>query len=441
MNQLLKRSHLIAPEVGSGNSCSNEQDAHTGLLPQAGSPRPTLRLVRILVVATKLPWPPVDGGRLVLWRTLEALANAGHEIVVVACSQADAAICAGGSPLPVTSSVVLHPVAIDKPNYIAVVLRSLLAGVPLTIARHQHRQVRQRVSDVLREFVPDVIHVEQLQALANCADVRRMNVPVLLRMQNVESDLWGQTADQGWRTSLAAIEAFRLRRYETRAIRDCDLTLALTEADAGRLRHSLAPSESNRVRHAAPAFPSALGPGEALNGEPCIVLSGSAGWQPNTLGMRWFLDRVWPSIRLEFPGARLHIFGGESSVAGNVLWHAAPSDSVSAFPVNAIVVVPLAVASGIRMRILEAWARGLPVVATTIAASGLDVLDGRELLIADDASGFVAAIRRICTEPDLRDQINLAGREYLHRRHNPKRAAQGLVEAYREAADRGLSAS
>ena len=397
--------------------------------------------MRILVVATKLPWPPVDGGRLVLWRTLVALADAGHEIELVACSPHDASAGVGAAPLPMGSRVALHAVIVDKPNPLAVAIHSLFSGTPLTIARHQYGQVRQRVAACLREFVPDVVHAEQLQALANCVDARRLNIPVVLRMQNVESELWRQTAGQGWRTRIAAVEAFRLRRYETRAIRDCSLTLALTAADAGRLRSHLEPDEASRVRHVAPPFPSTLPVADALTGEPCIVLSGSAGWQPNTLGTRWFLDRVWPSIGRELPLARLHVFGGESGAAEDVCWHAAPTDSASAFPANSIVVVPLSVASGIRMRILEAWARGLPVVATTVAASGLEVSDGRELLIADDANAFVTAIRRLCRERNLRDQLVKAGRDYLHRQHDPERAAHALTDAYREAIDRGSSAS
>ncbi len=397
--------------------------------------------MKILVVATKLPWPPVDGGRLVLWRTLEALADAGHEVAVVACSPMDAAARTGAAPVPIGSRVVLYPVIVNKPNAVAVVFRSVFSGVPLTIVRHRHLQVQQRVSSVLREFVPDVIHVEQLQALANCDDASALNIPLLLRMQNVESELWRQTAKSGWRTRLAAVEANRLRRYETSAIRDCGLTLALTAVDAERLRSCLTCCDAIRIRHVAPPFPSHLGAGVALSGDPCIVLSGSSGWQPNSFGIQWFLDRVWPAIRLEFPRACLHIFGGKRDSEGTVCWHAAPIDSMSAFPVDSIVVVPLAVASGIRMRILEAWARGLPVIATTIAASGLDVLNGRELLLADDEKGFVAAIRRIRNERHLRAQLNTAGREYLQHWHDPKRAAAALAEAYRETIDRASTRS
>ncbi len=75
------------------------------------------------------------------------------------------------------------------------------------------------------------------------------------------------------------------------------------------------------------------------------------------------------------------------------------------FPEGAILVVPLRIASGVRMKILEAWARGVPVVATQEAVAGLGVEDGAGYLVAGDGMEFSSAIRRIHKQPLLRKQL------------------------------------
>jgi glycosyltransferase involved in cell wall biosynthesis len=174
--------------------------------------------------------------------------------------------------------------------------------------------------------------------------------------------------------------------------------------------------------------------GPELPGEPALALAGSAGWRPNADAALWFMKAVWPHIARAFPRARLHLFGGRDDGRGHgVASHPAPVDSLSAFPLNGLCVVPLHAGSGIRMRILEAWARGLPVIATTIAARGLDVVSGRELVIADSAEQFVAAIERLTHDAGFRQALIAAGRDYLRTRHDPAAATDALVAAYRAA--------
>src|SRR4030095_13432302 len=120
------------------------------------------------------------------------------------------------------------------------------------------------------------------------------------------------------------------------------------------------------------------------------VLLGSGGWMPNQEGSLWFVREVWPEGRQALPGAVLHVFGDAlPPTAADVTRHAAPADSREAFAPGAVMVVPVTFGSGVRMKILEAWARGLPVVATPAAAEGLEAEDGRDLLLVRNASEFV----------------------------------------------------
>ena len=116
--------------------------------------------------------------------------------------------------------------------------------------------------------------------------------------------------------------------------------------------------------------------------------------------------------------------------------HEAPADSREAFPPGAILAVPLRIASGVRVKILESWARGVPVVATPEAAAGLDASDGEELLIAPDPHGFATAIRRLHADASLARALVDAGRILLSARHDPARIAERLAQIYAEVAHR-----
>jgi glycosyltransferase involved in cell wall biosynthesis len=95
-----------------------------------------------------------------------------------------------------------------------------------------------------------------------------------------------------------------------------------------------------------------------------------------------------------------------------------------------VLVVPLRFGSGVRMKVLEAWARGVPVVATPAAAEGLEAEDGRELLLARTPAEFAAALERLSLDPRLGAALVTAGRERLAARHDPARVASQIGGVY-----------
>ena len=357
-------------------------------------------------MATKSPWPPVDGGRLLLSLTLEGLERMGCRTTLVA------------------------PEARPASSLVAV---GRSWRMPLAIARHAQPTVRAEIDGRLAAERYDLVHVEQLQALPQAEPALRRGVPVVLRAQNVESDLWAATAalTPGWKGRLLAREARRLARWEGEAVRRVAATLPLSEEDATRLRQL---AGGGRVRVVRAPFPE-LPPGPSpLPGDPPVVLLASRGWLPNEDSVRWFLDEVWPAVRAGVPGAVLHVFGGVSgqSAGEDAVHHPPPADSAEAFAPGSVLAVPLRIGSGVRMKVLEAWARGVPVVGTSAAVSGLRVEDGREALVADAPAAFARAVARLRSEAGLAQRLVENGRRALRERHEPARVAADLLSVYEE---------
>jgi hypothetical protein len=304
----------------------------------------------------------------------------------------------------------------------------------VSIDRHVQKRVAATIATLLSEEAFDVVHVEQLQGLAQASPALDRRVPVVLRAQNVESELWRMLsrARPGWRI-LAALEGRRLARWEAAAVTRVSATVALTTRDL-QLLESMAPT--SRVRLVRMPMPAVLpARAEPLPGLPGIVILGSAAFFPNRDGAAWFLRDLWPTVSGGLPNGRLHVFGLPAlpSSAPRVQFHPAPRDSRDAFPFGSILAVPLRIASGARVRILEAWARGIPVVATPQAAAGLDVEDGRGLLVARTAEEFLAAFRELSSSRERVRQVVEEGRALLRRWHDPERMAAELEEVYREA--------
>jgi hypothetical protein len=380
--------------------------------------------VNVLVVATKAPWPAIDGGRFLLLNTLEALAADGCRLTLVApVDPGRFDLSEVARELSSFCTPALVPAAPLSPA--AALLRA--TGAPQSIARHSLPAVRAEVERRLAAERFDLVHAEQLQALPQAEPAFARQIPVVLRAQNVESDLWAATArrGKGLRGALLRREARKLAAWEGNAVRRAAAALALTAEDAARLSE-LAGGGGNVgvVRAAFPDLPPGTG---HLEGEPAVTIFGSQGWLPNAESIAWFAAEVWPVVRARCPGAILHLFGSE---APGAVAHPAPKDSAEVYAPGSILGVPLRIASGVRIKILEAWARGVPVVATPAALAGLEAGDGRDVLVARDAQEFAAAIDRVHREPGLAAALVEAGSRARRERHEPAAVAEALLAEY-----------
>ena len=285
--------------------------------------------MQILWLATKAPWPPSDGGRLVATTTIDSLIAAGAHVTVLAPAHPphaphESATTAPppGAPAWWTPPVVSRPAARAR-----TVFDVACRGASLQVARHRHPALVDAVADHVASRAVDVVHVEQLQAWTSAAPAVRAGLPVVLRAQNVESATW---RGDGVRGALARFDARRLADHEARVARAAAAVIALSADDAAAFR-GLAPSA--RVVEVAAPMPAWLPSAQAaLTGRPACAWVGSAGWGLNDDALAWLLRDVWRAIVAETPEARLHVFGRPACGDGRtVIGYPSPRDSGAAF--------------------------------------------------------------------------------------------------------------
>ncbi len=391
------------------------------------------------MIATKAPWPPIDGGRVALLNTIDALAAFGHEITLVAPVSHEL-----GDEEEISKELSLR----CRPSLIRtqpapaarVAWRALVEQNPLTIARHRVQAVQQRVTAELATTSYDVVHVEQVQALAQAEPAVEAGVPVVLRQQNLEHLLWvfsGRSRSPIIRCFFEK-EAERLSGWEREALKRVDLTVALTAEDA-RLITELTDGMGRVVAIEAPFAGELPAFEEPLPGRPAVTMLASGRWQPNVDLVRTFVSQWWPVISRQVPGAVAHIFGQRPDVVlpETVVIHAAPQQSIEAFPPGAVVALSARHPTGVPMKGLEAWARGLVIVASPEAAISLGASDHKQLLVGNDAEGFARALNKLVDRPELYAELVAAGRQKLKQNHSAESVAQRLTEAYQSVIKTG----
>ena len=285
-------------------------------------------------------------------------------------------------------------------------LSRAVRGVPPLVDRFSGFE--RSIEDAIGLLRFDVGVVEHFWCAGYVGLLRRFCGRLILNLHNVESVLLERQAGllpfparmvfQRFASKCAALEHDLLPRFDT--------VLVTSEQDRECIGTGVV------YPNAVPWVPFPTVPKQAE-----IAFSGNMEYEPNHTAVRWFLRDVWPQLRMRHPELRWRLIGrGEAAVrtlvAGDdrILLSGPVDDAVAELARAQLAVVPVLAGSGTRIKIIEAWAAGLPVVSTTIGAEGLPGTAGEHLLIADTAGDFLAAVEQVLSHSDLRQRLASNGR-------------------------------
>ena len=287
-------------------------------------------------------------------------------------------------------------------------MRAALRGEPYVFYRRHHwHQVQAFVDQALDNGAADVVYLDHLDSFAYAS--KRIDTVTVLDMHNVYSTVLSRSATEDRnpvRRALLGIEAARVGRIERRAVAAADVTFAVSDPDAaafaamGARRVATVP---NGVETAAfSSFPS--GRAEAT---PVLLFVGALSWAPNEAACTYLARRILPTVRTRFPLAEAHLVGRsptpairDLSTTPGVRVFADVPDVGPHLATASTLVVPLMVGGGTRLKILEAFAAGLPVVSSPVGAEGIACRHEQHLLLAEP-EGLAEAVIRLLATPDL----------------------------------------
>jgi glycosyltransferase involved in cell wall biosynthesis len=275
---------------------------------------------------------------------------------------------------------------------------------PLPYAIHKYRS--KLWIDAIRQADDpekhDLIICDFLTPAVNLfANQYQTRLPVLLFQHNVESLIWQRTAENAAGVSKPYFKNQwqRMQRFESEACSQAKQVCTVSDEDAKLLREEL------KLKNVCGAVPTGVDVGffsttNEVRKPKSLVFLGSMDWMPNIDGVEWFAEKIWPRVKEKHPNATWKIVGRRPVPKVKEL--AAKDSSIEVTGTvpdvrphladSALMIVPLRVGGGTRIKIFEGMATGIPCLSTRIGAEGLPVNHCENVLLADEPERFAEEI-------------------------------------------------
>ncbi len=372
-----------------------------------------------LMLAPEAPYPVAGGGALRTASLLEYLSQR-YRVDLIVFRQPGAADPAARIPAGKVERVVVLDLPANGRSLAARGWRNasrLVREMPPLVDRFSGFDQRIREAVAGREYEAGII--EHFWCAPYWEAVAAVCRRTVLNLHNIESVLHARCAEaEGSFAGLAhRLFGVACREMERTWLPRFSEVLTTSERDAATL---LGIAPGTRVRVYPNAIP--LRPMPEVVVEDVVVFSGNMEYHPNTSAVRFFRRDVWPRLRERWPGLVWRLLGKNPAAVSQFTSGdtridvvGAVEDAVLELARAKVAVVPLLAGSGTRLKILEAWAAGVPVVSTSLGAEGLPVRLGDQLLLADGGVEFAEAVSRLLASKELRREVGRAGRLLLEK--------------------------
>lgn len=313
-------------------------------------------------------------------------------------------------------------------------LHNLLSRVPRSITETKNAALRDAM---IQEFArtPDACIAMEL-ASAPFIPTNSNGVPVILEQAEVSGVSRAVNEAQGIQAKLkTALTQAKHDNYWRNELKRFNAITAVSKEEVIAIR-SLIGNEKPTVTVAPNGVDTKYY--SLVNAAPVagrIIYNGSLNYGPNREAVSWFVEEMLPLIAKQIPDVHLVITGAfpadaQKQFATNprVQLTGFVSDIRTVLSTAIICAVPLKTGGGTRLKILEAWAAGIPVVSTKIGAIGLAGSEnGKHLLLADIPETFAQACTQLLMQPDLRQQIATSARRLAEERYNWEGIAKQII--------------
>jgi glycosyltransferase involved in cell wall biosynthesis len=396
------------------------------------------------MVDEELPYPPNSGKRI---RTLNLTLRlaARHRLTYVCHRNADPGEAREATAFFADNGVT--PVVVERavpprsgPRFAARLALNLLSPLPYSVATHTSRALRRALEGVAAEAPVDLWHCEWTP-YAN--SLHALRGPRLVVAHNVESVIWRRYAE----TERGALRRWYIRRqwrkwrrFERQALAAVERTVAVSDLDAARMRDDFGVRRIDVVENGVDT--AYFYPQNEPRTPGRLLFLGSLDWRPNLDAVGLLLDRILPAVRAQEPTATLCLVGRNppewlrrrAAVTPGVELHADVPDVRPYLATCGLMVVPLRVGGGSRLKILEALASGTPVVSTRVGAEGLCLEPGRDLTVFEDNEDPVTALVAAIRDPVAAQAQAECGRRVVLARYDWDALADRLDAVWRETA-------
>jgi glycosyltransferase involved in cell wall biosynthesis len=402
--------------------------------------------MRVLLLTQVLPYPPDSGPKVKTYHVLKYLAQQ-HDVTLVSFVR--------DSDKPeyvhhletLCERVITVPMIRSKSRDLQHLGQSLIRGETWMMLRDESPAMRRVLAERAAGPAFDIVHADQLN-MAQYA-LPFVNAYKVLDLHNALWMLYKRLAETLPLTNPMKAILMRdwplLKRYEGAMCQRFDAVTTVTEEDRQLLRAAGASGPITVIPIAIDTDEQA--PVSRQPSRPHIIHIGTMYWPPNIDGINWFLDGIYPLIKARLPEVHCTLVGSKpphsierrSRIDHSVSVTGYVEDPMPIFQDASMMIVPIRSGGGMRVKILNALAQGIPMVSTTMGCEGILVEHNRDILLADEADDFASACVQLLTDSDLNHRISQAGRVTAEQHYDYRQACQALGAIYATRKPRSIA--
>lgn len=388
--------------------------------------------MRILLLTSRLPFPPYRGDKLKIWNLLRRISGV-HEVALVSFIQHESERRLAEELRPLCRRIEL----VRFPAWRSVLecMKAIPSSDPFQVAYFRSVEMRRVLARVAAEWKPDIVHTHLIRMASYTWDGD--GVPGVLDMTDAVSlylKRFMEAERNPLKRFLLHMEFERMRAYE-QVIARYDRALVCSAVDREALLENVPRASMGILYNGVDTEAFSRRPGDrCVPGR--IIFTGNMAYFPNEDGARFMAGEVFPLIRREVPGSKLYIVGQKPPASvralggGDVVVTGFVKDLRAEYARSAVAVSPIRFGAGTLNKVLEPLAMGVPVVSTLQGVSGLELRAGEEVLVADDPAGIAAHVVRLLTDEPFRRKLADAAMERIRAQFNWTTVGESLLRTY-----------
>jgi glycosyltransferase involved in cell wall biosynthesis len=409
--------------------------------------------MRIAFLTQVLPFPLDAGAKVRAYYTLRKLAE-HHDVRLISFRRSTDSDEATEHLKSFCNSITTVPIERSKARDALDLLASLPSSTPFLIRRDRRPQMDTAIRLALfnGQQTIDAVHADQLwmapYALRAASESQPASRPALvLDQHNAVMQVPRRLAiaeSNPIKRAILRLEDYKLRDFEPSILKAFDRVVWVTEED--RRAVQAAAEGTLPVDRTSEVIPICVSPEDMphvdrARGSKRVTFLGGLHWPPNAEGISWFAREIWPRVHQRCPEAILTVIGKDPPVGLTNLMNGRSieltgyvDDPTPYLRETAAFIVPLLSGGGMRVKILDAWCWGLPVVSTRVGAEGVSAVDSDNALLADSALQFGDAVLQLIDDSALNDRIARGGRRTIEREYDWRTRYESWCEIYDQVA-------
>lgn len=377
---------------------------------------------KLLFLSPELPFPLQSGGKVKSMKLLQSLAERYEVTFVSPLKLDDEENLEAFLAVSPCREHLVTPVNVPRSAYN--LLASYVQSRPLNVRRTLDTGLRDRVGKIAHEY--DVIVLDHYEVSAYLPD--NYAGTVVYHAHNAYFKIWDRFARLPGNPAMrlaAFVEARRVRAYEAMVAKRASLVFAAPNDAEELISSGVARDKICDTYHLGDDAHLELPELNFAQTEKKLMYVGFLGWEPNVQGLLWFIDRVWPLLIKEHPELEFEIVGKnpDERLCEAVSRHCGirlagfVADLDSVYSESRVSVAPLLFGSGMKVKVLDAMARGIPTVTTRVGAEGIDIVNGEHLLVADDETLMATHVSTLLKDDVVWDKLRVNSRQLIRERY------------------------